>query len=289
MVVGHPLDTVKVHLQTQDSKNPKYRGTLHCLRHLMAREGARGVYRGMSSPLVGVAGINAIVFGIYANTQRYLPNPDSLKSHFIAGATAGFFQSFICSPMELAKSRLQVSNGGNKGPIDCLRKIYSREGTKGLFRGLNITMLREIPAFGSYFWTYELLTRTPDNSPVSTSAMLLSGGLAGIVSWVIVYPIDVIKSRMQIDGIAGSLKYKNSLDCLKQGLALEGYVGFYRGLVPTILRAFPVNAATFAVVTWTMRLLSDNDIKEKVRDGESLWGRYTDAVYTLKVSEPVPF
>ncbi|RZC43036.1 Mito carr domain containing protein [Asbolus verrucosus] len=240
----------------------------------------------MSSPLVGVAGINAIVFGVYGNTQRNLNNPEALSSHFMAGVTAGLFQSFLCSPMELAKSRLQVSDG-TKGPLDCLKQIYLQEGTKGIFRGLGSTIVREIPAFGSYFLTYEWLTRTEDGRPVSTLTMLAAGGIAGTISWVIVYPVDVIKSRMQIDGI-GSTKYKNSVDCLKKSISSEGYSFLYRGLSPTILRAFPVNAATFTMVTWTIRLLRDNDVKEKVRDGELLWGRCTDAVYTLKVSEAAP-
>lgn len=108
VAVGHPLDTVKVHLQTQDATNLKYKGTMDCLRSLVAKEGIRGVYRGVTSPLLGVAGINAIVFGIYGNVQKRMIDPNSIQSHAIAGAVAGLFQSFICSPIELAKSRLQV-------------------------------------------------------------------------------------------------------------------------------------------------------------------------------------
>lgn len=271
MIVGHPLDTIKVHLQSQNSQHPKYKNTIDCFRKLVAKDGFRGIYRGMSSPLAGVAAINAIVFGVYGNTQRNLQNPDSLNSHFIAGAAAGFFQSFFCSPMELAKSRLQVSNDPD-GPLKCLKKIYTTQGFSGLFRGLNSTILREVPAFGSYFLTYEWLTRT--KTPVTTATMLLCGGIAGMVSWIIIYPIDVIKTRMQIDS-----SYKNSVDCLRKSVSREGYKFLYRGLSPTLFRAFPVNAATFAVVTWTVRLLGD--------DG-NLWGRCTDAVYTLKVSEAAP-
>lgn len=138
-----------------------------------------------------------------------------------------------------------------------------------------MTIAREVPAFGAYFWTYEYLTRREDLSPISTSSMLMAGGTAGAVSWIVIYPIDVIKSRMQID----DSKYKNSMDCLRKSVSKEGFGFLYRGLTPTILRAFPVNAATFAVVTWTIRLFSDNNV------GESLWRRCTDAVYSLKVSE----
>lgn len=104
--MGHPLDTVKVHLQIQDPNQAKYGGTLSCLKKLVKTEGVRGVYRGMSSPLAGVAAINAIVFGVYGNVQRNLSEPNSLVSHFLAGGAAGLCQSVFCSPMELAKTRL---------------------------------------------------------------------------------------------------------------------------------------------------------------------------------------
>lgn len=110
VAVGHPLDTVKIHLQTQDAKNPKFNGTVDCLRSLVMKQGIKGLYKGVTSPLMGVAGINAIVFGIYGNVQRRMTDADSLRSHAIAGGAAGLFQSFICSPMELAKSRLQVKS-----------------------------------------------------------------------------------------------------------------------------------------------------------------------------------
>lgn len=75
--------------------------------------------------------VNAIVFGVYGNFQRHLPQPDALSSHFLAGATAGFVQSFVCSPMELVKTRLQVQQktaapgGGYCGPMNCLAQVTS--------------------------------------------------------------------------------------------------------------------------------------------------------------------
>lgn len=66
------------------------------------------IYLIIQRHILGVAGINAIVFGVYGNTQRYMQDSDSLKTHAFAGAAAGFVQSFICSPMELAKTTMQV-------------------------------------------------------------------------------------------------------------------------------------------------------------------------------------
>lgn len=97
----------------------------------------------------------------------------------MAGAAAGLCQSFVCSPIELAKLRAQISDQGSKGPIECLKSIYTTEGIKGVFRGFGLTVGREVPSFGAYFVTYEFLTRTEEDTPVSTWAMLFAGGCAG--------------------------------------------------------------------------------------------------------------
>lgn len=96
----------------------------------------------------GVAFVNAIVFGVYGNINRHSTDPNSIKSHFIAGSLAGLVQSLICSPMELAKTHLQLQKQNiirYKGPLQCLSYIFKTEGFKGIFRGLGITALRDIP------------------------------------------------------------------------------------------------------------------------------------------------
>lgn len=202
--------------------------------------------------------VNAIVFGVYGHTQRQLAEPDRLSAHFLAGASAGLAQTPVSSPIELAKTRLQLMSSSqniSQGPMQCLRNIYRQEGYRGVFKGMNITFLREGPSYGVYFVTYEVLTRTSSKEPISTLHMLLAGGLAGTASWVVSYPIDVIKSRIQAES---TNRYSGALDCLKKSVRAEGYTCLFRGLNSTILRAFPTNAATFAVVTWTFRLFGEH-------------------------------
>lgn len=67
----------------------------------------------MASPLLGLSFINAIVFGVQAEAMEVL-GPETVFTHFISGAFAGTVQSFICSPMELAKIKMQVQGIGTK-------------------------------------------------------------------------------------------------------------------------------------------------------------------------------
>lgn len=155
LLVGHPFDTVKVHLQTQDYKNPLYKGTYDCLKKIILKDSFAGLYRGISSPIASISVLNAIVFGVYGNVQRRTADPDSLVAHFLAGSAAGLSQSIICSPMELVKSRLQIQNDipnavKHKNPWSCLRHIWKNEGRRGVFKGLGITVTRDIPGLNSF-------------------------------------------------------------------------------------------------------------------------------------------
>ena len=106
--------------------------------------------------------------------------------------------------MELVKSRTQIQESKIiTGPFQTFRDIYRKQGLKGIFKGLNITFLREGLGFGIYFSTYEWLTRNNDSKPISTLHLLGAGGTAGAASWLFTYPLDVIKSRIQIDGMSG--------------------------------------------------------------------------------------
>lgn len=249
-MAGYPLDTVKVKIQTQDISNGRamYKGTFDCLSQIINKEGAKGLYKGISSPLFGVAGINAITFGAYGNVLRLLPNPDSIGSVTLAGSAAGMIQSFIVSPMELIKTQMQVC--GQNGITDAFKTIYTDGGLKGLGRGFGITVLREVPAFGVYFGSYEVMIR---NFGDSTPVVLTAGGMAGIFSWIFTYPQDVIKSRLQADGFGANQQYSSTRHCIQASLQAEGYGCMTRGIGSTVIRAFPMNAVTFGVYSYIMK------------------------------------
>lgn len=285
VLVGYPFDTVKVKMQMQDSKCPKYTGMINCFTTIIHKEQVSGLYKGMTSPLAGVAFINALIFGVYGNVQRRLPDPHSLQTVALAGAIAGVAQSVICCPMELVKLRLQIQDDVIKqsslsprtktivkkylNPWDCVTKIQAAEGAAGFYRGFGITAVREAPAFGIYFGSYEWLMSLLQTPGETSGAfpVLLAGGLSGIFSWVFTYPIDVVKTRLQADGESGQRMYTNALDCCVKSYRNEGIQVFTRGLLSTIVRAFPTNAATFVVVSWTFRLLSNgtNNVQEQRR------------------------
>ncbi|KAG2528571.1 hypothetical protein JM18_002007 [Phytophthora kernoviae] len=202
VVVGQPFDTVKVRLQTHSAF---YNGAFDCVRKTWKHEGSLGFFKGMVSPLVGSAWSNAAMFAVYERTLQVIddtPQNPTLKSVFYAGAVGGFFQTIPLAPTELVKCRLQVQDATvsrqYRGPMDCIRHIYKCRGTPGLFLGFTCTLWREVPSFAVYFWLYEYTKRKMiDYGINSHTSMLTAGGIAGVGSWVVSYPLDVIKSAIQ--------------------------------------------------------------------------------------------
>jgi solute carrier family 25 carnitine/acylcarnitine transporter 20/29 len=142
-----------------------------------------------------------------------------------------------------------------KGVWDAGRQTWAQRGLVGLYRGILPTILRDIPAFAAYFGTYEtlktrLLLKLPNTS--DKTIMFFSGGCAGIAAWLVSYPQDLIKSRMQSNSA-----YTSTADCVRQIVKQNGWKvhHYFKGFGPTILRAFPANAATFLAYEMTMTQL----------------------------------
>ncbi|KAG5913811.1 hypothetical protein E4U42_000873 [Claviceps africana] len=84
----------------------------------------------------------------------------------------------------------------------------------------------------------------------------LYGGLAGEALWLASYPFDVVKSKMQTDGFGPRQRYPSTRACFAATWRADGIRGFWKGIWPTLLRAMPVSAGTFAVVEMTTRAIS---------------------------------
>lgn len=254
-------------MQTQSHEHRLYTGTFQCIRTIVAKESISGLYRGLSSPMAGVALVNAVVFGVYGNILKRSKNPNSLQTHFVAGTTAGFIQSLITSPMELTKTIMQmqsnhISGPRFHGPLECMRYINRKDGIRGLYRGFGITAVRDVPGFASYFVLYEAMMRT--STAPSAFHTLMAGGLAGVCSWILTLPMDVVKTRLQADATAKMSRYAGIVDCVKQSYRAEGLSFLTHGMSSTLIRAFLMNSVCFYVVAYTMRVFDENRIEVDV-------------------------
>ncbi|KAF2147494.1 uncharacterized protein K452DRAFT_323568 [Aplosporella prunicola CBS 121167] len=262
VVVGHPFDLVKVRLQT--AEKGVYKGAMDVVRRTVAREGlARGLYAGVSAPLVGVTPMFAVSFWGYdvgKNLVRSVSPVHNDQYSVAQVSAAGFFSAIpmtlITAPFERVKVLLQIQGQktlapGEKpkyaGGLDVVRQLYREGGVRSVFRGSAMTLARDGPGSAAYFAVYETVKRrltpkTPDGAPgeLSLTAVMAAGGAAGIAMWIPVFPVDTVKSRLQsaegtpsIRGVVGEL------------YARGGFRAFFPGIGPAMARAVPANAATF--------------------------------------------
>ncbi|KAJ3285219.1 carnitine transporter [Borealophlyctis nickersoniae] len=253
VLAGHPFDTLKVRLQTSN----QYKGLVDCFKQTIAKDGLTGLYRGMTSPLVGVTPMFALSFWSYDMGQRmvYAATPKrtskdlTMLEYAFAGGFSAVPTTIVTTPMERVKVVMQTQDqvkGGVKytGMIDAGLGMFREGGISSLYRGTVATLARDIPGSAAYFvayeWVYRMLRKDSEN--LSIGAVLFAGGMAGVAMWSIAIPPDVIKSRIQT---APKGTYSGFMDCGLKIVRNEGPGALFKGLGPALLRAFPANAAGF--------------------------------------------
>lgn len=287
LLAGHPFDTIKTRLQAQSHSSvlsvqqnvaistssagtpllqqtlPRYSSAFDALRRIIAEERFIGLYKGIASPMLGVAAMNASVFGVYGLSLRILGNDDQarLTNIFLAGCASGVVSALITSPIELIKIRQQLNYSSSQtqpSTLQVVRDIWQKRGIRGLYRGLGTTSIRDL-GYGPYFLSYEVFNRTFASfhhdraDQLSNVEMAISGGLAGVVGWLSTFAIDVIKTRVQAtDSRSGNA----FMFAARQTYAEGGLSAFFAGVGPTVLRAIPANAVLFLAFEYTKSSLT---------------------------------
>ncbi|KAK9461111.1 YMC2 mitochondrial protein-like protein [Lipomyces oligophaga] len=263
LFVGHPFDTVKVRLQT--SPPEQFKGPLDCLLQTTRKEGFRALYKGATPPLIGWMAMDSVQLGSLHNYRRLMKTYVFTEweklppiGHAISGIFAGWTVSFVAAPIEQVKARLQVQYDASTklytGPINCAATLVRESGITGLYRGLFSTMV-----FRSYFFflwgSYDIMTTwAKENTQLSTPAInFWAGGLSAQIFWTLAYPSDVVKQTIMTDDVKNP-KFKHWIDAARHVYNTRGSKGFFRGFVPSSIRAFPANASALAMFELVFRM-----------------------------------
>lgn len=269
----YPFDTVKVLLQSTNQQT--YTGPFDAVVKTYRKNGILGLYRGLPSPLLGSMAENATLFFAYGTMKRTLQvdtnpridNPVPLWKFLASGAFSGIFSTFVLTPIELIKVRIQVQNSAKIGETlkysstwDCVVKTIRSEGVLGLWQGATSCFAREIPGNMAWFGTYELVKRNiqirggyeyMEQVPLGWTA--LAGACAGVMYWAVPYPADTVKSRIQSSERFSRMSFMTAFRTI---LKEEGASGLYRGIGITCLRAAPSNALIFYVYEFASSTLA---------------------------------
>jgi len=260
VLAGQPFDMIKVRLQSSNSFQTSKNNLFNCFQKIIRTEGGPlALWRGSLSPLLSVGAAVALQFSVNEKTKSLIKKSTgssklSLSHLFGCGVVAGLANSIISIPTEHSKIKMQAQEGKSatglySSSVDCIKKISQTHGIKGLYKGGMPTLLREGLAFGIYFSFYEwfidkMLLPGQARQELKTSTVILAGSMTGVACWLATYPIDIIKTRIQLDSFSNP-SYKGMIDCFNKAYKAEGLKGLYRGFSPCALRAAPANGATF--------------------------------------------
>jgi solute carrier family 25 carnitine/acylcarnitine transporter 20/29 len=148
-----------------------------------------------------------------------------------------------------------------------VRTIVRDHGFRKLFQGWWATIWREVPAFGMYFASYDHIKDLmlgyfessdkstgpfePSHAQAMTSAAV-AGGMAGCLTWGVIYPTDLIKTRIQTMPLDATPRELGMWRVCSEVVSKYGWRSLFRGLSVTLIRAFPVNGTIFPVYEATL-------------------------------------
>lgn len=278
---AYPLETIRVRLQTQRALED-YRGFWDCIRKTVRGEGVRGLYKGMTAPLLGSTLTKTIDFGTYGFLLSWIrgteeKTPPRIWQMMVSGTMSAAIATVVLCPIDRAKILLQIqrteaekaraegrsvvassSSASSaryyKGPLDIARQ----QGWRGMYHGMSATVTRETLYGCLYFAAFNGLKRTsaglmglPSDGTATLPfpVLLLCGGTTGAIVWTVMFPVDVVKSILQA---SPKPIPRSMLSVARQHYAAEGLRGFWKGLSAAIIRSFPAHGVVLATYSTLM-------------------------------------
>mmetsp|Transcript_22699 Transcript_22699/g.40645 ORF Transcript_22699/g.40645 Transcript_22699/m.40645 type:complete len:310 (-) Transcript_22699:125-1054(-) len=283
--VCHPLDVVRVQMQTEGST---YSGFTDAITGIYKKDGVKdGLYAGVSAAYLRQWLYGSCRIGIYAALLENAQNANvlagleknaiSLPSKMLMGLTSGGIGSFIGTPSELAMVRmgndkkLPIEQRRNyKGVGDALSTIAKDEGLPALFTGAPATVLRAcLLSACAMGITSEIKMKLSTSGYFGDDGKLYGGVpllfiatlISSLCANTVANPFDVVKSRMQNQAIGkdGSKQYSSMVDCFLQTVGNEGVFKLWSGFVPAFLKLAPYTVISLLLTDKITRIITGKD------------------------------
>jgi solute carrier family 25 protein 39/40 len=251
-----PLNPADIGCAVVESEKKTINSTWDGLRKIAQNEGPRTLWRGLSPTLVMAVPANVIYFAGYdwLRTAKHSPFYETVSDAYIplaAGAAARTLAAVVVSPIEMFKTRMQAADNKNvaarhfRDTMDGVREMVASQGVRSLWRGLTLTLWRDVPFSAIYWWGYETgrntltdirgrtearndgfefrmghgeekvrrrsRSRSRENHTATLVDSFVAGAASGAVAAFVTTPFDVGKTRQQVLRHAGdSIKDRSS-------------------------------------------------------------------------------
>ncbi|KXT16547.1 hypothetical protein AC579_6278 [Pseudocercospora musae] len=252
-------------------------------KELWAAGGMRSLFAGNGINVVKVMPESSVKFGAYEAAKRAIakveghgnPKHISSSSTFMAGGCAGMIAQAVVYPLDTLKFQMQcetVAGGeyGSKLILHTAKKMWARNGMIAFYKGLPMGLVGMFPYAAIDLSVFETLkkrviARNKRNDPnlkhdedalPGNFSMALMGGFSGAIGASIVYPLNLLRTRLQSQGtVSHPRTYTGIVDVTRQTLQGEGVRGLFKGLTPNLLKVVPAVSITYVVYENTKKAL----------------------------------
>ncbi|XP_017890587.1 mitochondrial thiamine pyrophosphate carrier-like [Ceratina calcarata] len=269
--ICQPLDVVKIRFQLQvepiaDHHVSKYRSLVQAFYTIVKEEGVSALWKGhipaqVLSVVYGMGQFYSYNIFMKASNRFAFSNEWPYPTKFVAGAGAGFVGTVVSFPFDTIRTRLVAQSTirpAYKGITHCCSCIVKHESPKVFFNGLLPTLLQIIPHSGLQFAFYGFFSdaykKYRNETDVSFYNSMVSGSVAGLLAKTAIYPFDLSRKRLQIQGFRDArrgfgtfFECTGLVDCLRVTVKVEGVRGLFKGLLPSQLKATATSALHFTV------------------------------------------
>ncbi|OJJ47176.1 hypothetical protein ASPZODRAFT_132135 [Penicilliopsis zonata CBS 506.65] len=254
--VTHPLDLVKVRLQTRAPDAPK--SMVGTFGHVVKNNGILGLYSGLSAAILRQLTYSTTRFGIYEELKSRAssdPNaPPGLLTLLGIACASGFIGGIAGNPADVLNVRMQsdaalppAQRRNYRHALHGLVRMTRDEGFASLFRGVWPNSTRAVLMTASQLTTYDTFKRLCIDQIGMGDSLLThftASFMAGFVATTMCSPVDVIKTRVMSASAAESHGH-GLLGLLRDIYRREGLTWVFRGWVPSFIRLGPHTIATF--------------------------------------------
>jgi solute carrier family 25 thiamine pyrophosphate transporter 19 len=297
--ICQPFDVIKIRFQLQiepiskSSLISKYRSIPQTVTQIVSEEGFNALWKGHISAQLLSAVYGMIQFSSFELYTQLVWNSFALNEerrrqkalnyqpviHFVCGAMSGFSATLMAQPFDVIRTRIiaQSEPKTYTSTVNAFKTIIRSEGYRALFKGLVPTVVQIAPFTGIQFAVYNICSKVwikvlTENSQknntnrkiyeINLQQSLCCGAISGMSAKLLVYPFDLIKKRLQVEGFQHARQrfgvvrsYSGTIDCIVKVWREEKLLAFYKGLSPSLLKAAVVTAFHFSFYEHIFRYL----------------------------------
>ncbi|CAK8681836.1 mitochondrial thiamine pyrophosphate carrier-like [Clavelina lepadiformis] len=272
-----PVDVVKIRFQLQPEKwrsQLKYKRIFQATKVIYKEEGWMAFWKGH----IPAQFLSMIYGGVQFTTFQQLTKlvyqiyPYHRDDHttrsvifFGCGSLAGAAATIAAQPADVLRTRFaaQKEPVAHRSYTQAVQHMLKNEGVFSFYKGLTPAIIQIIPYSGLQFASYSLLQALWRKGGLQEGSIcnLLCGGGAGVIGKALVYPLDVTKKRLQVQGfnkatVSKVVSYSNFRNCIHMIWKTEGLRGFYKGGAVSVIKACTSTGLAFFTYELFVELLS---------------------------------